>query len=103
MMSTKPEKRLEVLLDSITNANLDEIHKLIHQGVNVNGYEDAAKIRPLHIALQYHASDVIKVLIAAGADPHAETSDGMTPLDIARLHNNEDQYLAILREFQILS
>ena len=39
---------------------------------------------PLHVAAQSNDNpDIIKALIAAGADPMAQTEDGWTPLHVA--------------------
>lgn len=80
------KKMFGELLDSIIAHDLDKIKALIEKGVDVNGYEDHAKLRPLHFAVQYNFKAAIKVLIEAGADPFAQTSEGETPLDIAKLY-----------------
>ena len=101
MLTTKPETLLEALLDSIISHSLDGIKTLIHQGVDVNGYEDHARIRPLHFAVQYDFPAAVEALIAAGADPHVKTSDGETPLDIAKLYKNP-ALISLLEKFSSL-
>ena len=93
MSTMNRERMLEELLDSIIDHDIDKIKNLIDQGVEVNGYEDHAKIRPLHYAAQYGFLDVVAFLIEAGADPFAQTCDGETPLDIAKLY--EDKSLIV--------
>ena len=41
-------------------------------------------LTPLHVAVKRRAEDVVKVLLAAGADPLRENSAGVTALDMAR-------------------
>lgn len=89
MSTISPEKNFEELLDSILDHDLVKVKTLIRQGVDVNGYEDHAKLRPLHFAVQYDFLSAVEALIAAGADTTAQTSDGETPLDIAKLYKNK--------------
>jgi ankyrin repeat protein len=79
----------ESLLNSILKKDLPSMKKLIEDGVNVNGYEDKAKIRPLHYAVQHNFIEGVEQLLAAGASPNAENSDGETPLDIAKAYQNQ--------------
>lgn len=64
---------------------------------NPNGWEDQAKVRPLHFAAQHNTIASAKVLIKAGAMVSAETSEGITPLEIAILHSHPDM-VALLRD-----
>jgi hypothetical protein len=41
-------------------------------------------LTPLHVAIKKRAEDVVKVLLAAGADPLRENSAGVTPRDMAK-------------------
>jgi ankyrin repeat protein len=43
-------------------------------------------LRPLHLACWHDRSDVVSVLLTAGADPNAETKVGKTPLHMAKSH-----------------
>ncbi|MDA8773795.1 ankyrin repeat domain-containing protein [Chlamydiia bacterium] len=52
------------------------------RAVDKNGYT------PLHIAIEAINLRIVKVLIAAGADPKLETNDGKNSLEIARSKHN---------------
>lgn len=45
---------------------------------------------PLHLAALAGHKKIVKILLAAGADPNAETTLGRTPLYLAQLHGRED-------------
>lgn len=101
MSISPPEKLLEELLDGILEHDIEKVKSLICQGVDVNGYQDCAKLRPLHFAVQYDFMPGVKSLIAAGANPFAQTSDGETPLDIAKLYKNETMIALLEKQMNI--
>ena len=79
------------LIDAVIKGDVAQMKTLLEQGADPNMCLDAAKLRPLHFAAQNNAVEIAELLITAGADIHARTiPDGETPLDIARLHNNQE-------------
>lgn len=58
---------------------MDEVHKLINSGADVNA-SDHAGWTPLHFAAEYQRADVVDVLIGAGAEVNAKERHGNTPL-----------------------
>ncbi|HEX4045099.1 MAG TPA: ankyrin repeat domain-containing protein, partial [Gammaproteobacteria bacterium] len=58
-------------------------------GVDPNYYEDEFRLTPLHYAATYNVIGAIVPLVEAGANIHAVTADGETPLDVARSLNHE--------------
>ena len=86
----------EQLLDAVIKNNVQNVEKLIEKGANPNCYEDKCGIRPLHFAAVYNATDVVFTLVKAGANTHAQTSDGYTPIEIAK-QLNHTQMTAILK------
>lgn len=81
---------MEHLIEAVIANDSSQVEKLLRQGANPNGYEDEAKVTPLHFAAQHNSKASAELLILAGADLHAQTSDGLTPLDIAKLHRHHE-------------
>ncbi len=48
---------------------------------------------PLFYACENGHVDVVQLLLNYGADPHIANPEGVTPLAIARLHNNNNHPL----------
>jgi len=79
----------EDLFHAVFTNNIEQVEHYIKEGANVNAFFDAsyvseytdwdwdAGLNPLHIARNYH---IAKLLLDAGADIEATTSDGYTPL-----------------------
>jgi cytohesin len=74
------ERRFEKLKEAIYDNNIDEIKRLLATGVNVNKVIYGYTL--LHIAAERNNSDVIELLLAAGANPDVQNVNGDTPLDI---------------------
>jgi hypothetical protein len=56
---------------------------LARQGANVNAADKQTKRTALHTAAIYGRSDIVRWLLAHGADPLTMNSDGKTPRDLA--------------------
>lgn len=69
--------------------DVTKIQELLFKGIDPNCCEDDANVTPLHYAAQGNAYEAALLLITAGASLHSETSDGYTPLEIAKLNNNK--------------
>lgn len=52
----------------------------------------------LHGAAENGHLDCVQALLAAGADPHPRTSDGLTPLDLAEIEGH-DEIAALLDQY----
>jgi len=65
-----PENMKRDLFKSINNDDLVQVKKLIKEGVNVNAPESAGGWSALHYAAQMGNEDIVKELLAAGADPN---------------------------------
>ncbi|MDF3054130.1 MAG: ankyrin [Gammaproteobacteria bacterium] len=82
---------MDQFIDAVIKNNVVEVQVFLSQNDSlVNACQDDAKITPLHFAAQNNAFDCAQALINAGANIHAKTVDGLTPLDIAALHQNHD-------------
>lgn len=77
------------LIEATIKNNVAEVCFSLEKGADPNGYEDKAKLRPLHYATLYNAYDCAEILITHGANPLAENDDGETPFDLAKLHRRE--------------
>jgi hypothetical protein len=63
------------------------------KGADVNAKMPPYDERPLHKAIESRRADVVKVLIAHGADINAMTQDGHTPMDTANTVYGRDPSL----------
>ena len=72
------------LIDAIKKNKVDLVKEFLNKGVDPNEVEDLEKITPLHFAVAYKRFDIIPLLIKSGADKKAKSSDGQTPLDLAK-------------------
>lgn len=61
---------------------------LLSNSANIESVDDTLKT-PLHIACLEGNLELVKVLIENGANVHAETSDGLTPLDLLEKTTNK--------------
>ncbi len=75
---------------AVKNGSLNMVSLLLERGAQVNAVTEPAKWTPLHDAVYYgiyndqrNAKEIIRKLVDAGADLHAETWGGIEPLDIA--------------------
>lgn len=81
---------MEQLIEAVIANDSTQVEELLRKGTDPNGYEDDAQVRPLHFAAQHNSKACAELLILAGGDTHARTKDGLTPLDIAKLHRHDD-------------
>ncbi len=78
------------LIEAVIHNDVTNVRKLLENGADPNACQDRANVTPLHFAAQHNATDVVSLLITAGAKLHAITfPDQQTPLDIAKLHHHE--------------
>ena len=85
-----PSTQGGALLDAVIDNNLEQVETLLAQGANPNYFEDSGHIQPLHFAAVYNATDVIYTLVKHGANIHATTSDGLSPLALAAQLKHSD-------------
>ena len=71
------------LLHAIHKAQPASTAALLDAGANPNG-TDSDGTTPLMMAAGYGYTDIVKLLLAHGADPRVATRDGITALDLAR-------------------
>jgi len=79
---------MDDLIEAVIIDDVAKVQQLLEKGVNPDGFEDEAKVRPLHFAAQHNAIGSAQLLIAMGADINAQTTDGMTPLKVAIIHSH---------------
>jgi ankyrin repeat protein len=89
---------MDQFINAIIKNNITEVSSLLSEDASLaNACQDDAKVTPLHFAAQNNAVDCALALINAGANIHAKTADGLTPLDIATLHQR-DKIIALLEK-----
>ena len=82
--------KMDELIRNIQCNNVEACNRLLAKGADPNGHEDIALIRPVHFAAAYNAGNTMLALLAAGANPHHQTIDGQTAMNIAKLHNHDE-------------
>jgi ankyrin repeat protein len=71
------------LLHAVHKAQPGAIAALLDAGANANG-TDASGTTPLMMAAGYGDTDIVKILLARGANPRLPMRDGVTAIDLAR-------------------
>jgi len=93
-MSISERKKLIRFMQAIRKQDIETVKKMLEQGVDANGYEDRAKFTPLHVAATYGVTEIIPLLINAGANVDNETDDHLKPADFAK---NEQTFYLLTR------
>ena len=93
------------------NGHVEMLKVMLEKQVNINLTEDEpgeAGATPLHLACSHSQVDVVKLLIAAGADDTLKNSQGETPAHFVLLQNkwgaklNQEQKAELLKELKHL-
>ena len=92
--NTATTQRETPLTLAVSRSGPELIKILLEAGAKVNGHVDFEGGTPLHDAAKKGNVAVVRMLLAAKADPKAKNKEGKTPLDVAR---NPD-VVKILRE-----
>eukprot|EP00294_Goniomonas_avonlea_P013269 CAMPEP_0114553628 /NCGR_PEP_ID=MMETSP0114-20121206/7770_1 /TAXON_ID=31324 /ORGANISM="Goniomonas sp, Strain m" /LENGTH=642 /DNA_ID=CAMNT_0001738605 /DNA_START=37 /DNA_END=1965 /DNA_ORIENTATION=- len=73
-----------------SNNDLEMIRLLIHSGADTELATEKTKLTPLMIALDHpHGTEMVRYLLAAGANAHIQNLDGEDGFVIAERHKNE--------------
>jgi len=71
------------LLHAVHKAQPGAVTALLDAGANANG-TDSSGTTPLMMAAGYGYTDIVKILLAHGANPRQPMRDGVTAIDLAR-------------------
>ena len=85
----KIDKRQQPLLPRLVSegANVELLREALNIGASVHA-QDRYGWTALHAACAYGRVNVVKALLAAGADPSATTKNGKRPIDFATANNH---------------
>jgi uncharacterized protein len=87
------------IIEAVLQHDLEQIIKLLAEGIDPNACDDKAAITPLHYAAQQNFLEAVPHLIAAGAKLDAMSwPDGETPLKIAQI-NGHQQMVSLLAHY----
>ena len=87
---TPIERGSDVTLEAAIRAgDLAAATDLVRSGLAVNRYAPEG-LKPLMIACGLGQSQMVDLLLTAGADPQARTPSGMTAADLARARSNAE-------------
>ncbi|HVV67970.1 MAG TPA: ankyrin repeat domain-containing protein [Gammaproteobacteria bacterium] len=81
---------MKQLIEAVQMDDATKTAELLRSGLDANGYEDYARVTPLHFAAQANALESAQLLLQAGANPASKTIEGITPLNIALLYAHLD-------------
>lgn len=73
---------------SIAKGDFQTVKKLLELGTDVN--QKSEGMTPVMYAAKYNRIEILKLLIANGADLKTKSDKGMTALEYAKLHKAED-------------
>ncbi|MFH6998910.1 ankyrin repeat domain-containing protein [Flavobacterium sp. FlaQc-57] len=82
---------------AVSKGDLAFVKKLIEYGADVN--EISEDLSPLMIAARYNKVEILKVLLASGANPAAKNDKGFTALKYAQL-SNAAEAIALLKDLK---
>lgn len=80
---------------SIAKGDIDTVKKLINRGENIN--EKSNGMTPVMYAAKFNRTDILKLLIANGANLKLKSDKGMTAVKYADLHGAHEAK-AIIKE-----
>ncbi|MEA1891767.1 MAG: ankyrin repeat domain-containing protein [Campylobacterota bacterium] len=69
---------------SITYNNIDMVQYIIKKGIDVNQTNRRSRFTPLMCAASYGREEIVKILLAHGADKNKTEEKGFTATDFAR-------------------
>lgn len=76
----RDESGLTPLMHAATASNTAVLEAFLDGGASVNAADQGRRYTPLHFAVQKARADIVRVLLAHGADPNAQDVFGNTPL-----------------------
>lgn len=77
------------LIDAIRSCQLEQVAAYLLAGADPNTVEDDECVTPLHHAAQFDCTDIVELLIIAGANIFAETRfELLTPIEVACMNEN---------------
>lgn len=89
MSQVNKDDSVNYLIQAVISNDPQTVNDLLNEGLDPNRCLDEAHITALHYAAQNNSLEVIPLLVEAGADLEAHTEpEGLTPLDVAILHNH---------------
>ncbi|SFZ93770.1 Ankyrin repeat-containing protein [Flaviramulus basaltis] len=81
---------------SIAKGDLETVQKLIARGADIN--EKSNGMTPVMYAAKFNRTDILKLLIAQGANLKAKSDKKMTALEYAELHGAKDAVIILKEE-----
>ena len=84
------------LINAVKNNDIERVKTLIAKGANVNVKVPPDGYRALHYAARIRHPQLVKILLAAGADVNAENNRGSTALYCAAINGHDEVGKALL-------
>jgi ankyrin repeat protein len=91
LMMVPPNKQAEMINHQIRKPipNMNLVQDLIVLGANLDWQDELSQDRtPLHLAIYSNFSEIVRMLIDAGANLNVQDKHGDTPLHVAIMKNN---------------
>ena len=74
-------KKREIFFNSVRSGDIDEVRRLIEEGVDINARDNYGATALMSASFQGHII-IAQLLIEAGIDVNAQSNDGSTPKDV---------------------
>lgn len=89
-------KNLDALVTTAGEGNETAVKDLMRKGTPLNALNGSGEA-PLHTAAWFGRTEIVKLLLANGANPELKKADGASPLDLAS-GRNHPEIVALLNE-----
>lgn len=86
--------------NAVCAADVEKVQALIAKGADVNAKEDEKiwGFTPLHYAVRFGYMEIVRLLLAHGADPNTTCRFGLTPSHLARCGRRKEEIIDLLRQ-----
>lgn len=82
-------EKSEQIREAIKNNDVKKVKEIINSGFDVNSTNKIGDT-PIIMATLFGTSEIVKILLDAGADPHTKSGTGLSAEEYAKIMNKKD-------------